>query len=594
MNTNLTEPTTLSPVSPAERIQSLDVIRGFALFGIFLMNVEFFNRATNEIGQGMQLGLTGVDWFASWFVNYFVLGKFWTIFSLLFGMGFAIMLSRAEQAQRAFLGPYLRRILALATFGAAHFIFIWAGDILFSYAMGAGALLVLLYGKWKPIVGAVVVLIAAAFIPRMGLIGAYAAALTFIGLVALFLRSEYRVNLFFTRVPVFAFILLILGTVAAVFAAMFAVSPEAPYEAKVGTPVVAVTTLIFGVLAAKYHQPKELRGLRLGIGIYVFFTLMMTGVGAAMYLAPPENSASFVAASQSESVVATTLPDEGATTAEPASSATTDLDESGDGTPDEVGNAAAQHATNAATEDPEKARADRAAEAKLERQRAVEELLERIRVETEVLSKGSYLDGVYLNASRFPEKLMIDAGMSLLLVAMFLIGTWFVRSGIMRDTRAHLPLFRKLAMFGLTFGIGLGLLGSLIAVSHTPGDMHDGFQFAYGLMMLGNLPACLGYVGMVVLMLHSDRVFSRISVLAPAGRMALTHYLLQSVVSALIFFGGGLGLWGLSRSLQLLYVVLFFALQVAFSHWWLARFRYGPLEWLWRGFTYRITPPMRL
>jgi len=117
---------------------------------------------------------------------------------------------------------------------------------------------------------------------------------------------------------------------------------------------------------------------------------------------------------------------------------------------------------------------------------------------------------------------------------------------------------------------------------------------ASSLLLLGNLPASLGYVGMVVLMLHSDRGSSRISVLAPAGRMALTNYILQSVVSAFIFFGYGLGQWGMPRAWQLVYVVVFFALQVAFSRWWLARYRYGPLEWLWRGFTYRATPAMRL
>jgi len=594
VNTNLTEPTTLSPVSPAERIQSLDVIRGFALFGIFLMNVEFFNRATYEIGQGMQLGLTGIDWLASWFVNYFVQGKFWTIFSLLFGMGFAIMLSRAEQAQRAFLGPYLRRILALATFGAAHYIFIWAGDILFSYAMGAGALLILLYGKWKPIVGAIILLIAAAFIPRMGLIGAFAAALAFIGLIALFMRSERLVNLRFVKLPVFSFILLLFGTIAAVLAAVFVVSPEAPYEAKAGVPVVAATMLIFGLLAAKYHQPKELRGLRLGVGIYVFFTVMMVGVGAVMYLAPPDDVKPLAAGSQTESVIAAAQPDDGASSTEPTDNDTEVVEKASEVSPDQVDDDPVDQTEEAAAEDPERVRAQRQAEAAAERQEAVEELREQIREETEVLSEGSYLDGVNLNARRFPEKLATDAGMSFMLIAMFLIGSWFVQSGVMRDTRAHLPLFRKLAIYGLPFGIGLGLLGSLIAISHTPGDMSDGFQLAYGLLMLGNLPACLGYVGLVVLMLHSDRVFSRISLLAPAGRMALTNYILQSIVSAFIFFGGGLGMWGMPRAWQLVYVVVFFALQVVFSRWWLSRFRYGPLEWLWRGFTYRITPPMRL
>jgi uncharacterized protein len=137
----------LSPVTAGERIEELDVVRGFALLGIFLMNVEFFNRSMMGIGEGMPTGLTGIDWFASWFIAYFIQGKFWTIFTLLFGMGFAVMLTRAERAERKFMVPYLRRILALAVFGALHFIFLWGGDILFSYAIAAGGLLILLYGK---------------------------------------------------------------------------------------------------------------------------------------------------------------------------------------------------------------------------------------------------------------------------------------------------------------------------------------------------------------------------------------------------------------------------------------------------------------
>jgi uncharacterized protein len=80
-------PATLTPVATDERIQSLDVVRGFALIGILLMNVEFFNRATASLGSGMQSGLTGANFWVSYVVQYAVTGKFWTIFSLLFGMG---------------------------------------------------------------------------------------------------------------------------------------------------------------------------------------------------------------------------------------------------------------------------------------------------------------------------------------------------------------------------------------------------------------------------------------------------------------------------------------------------------------------------
>jgi uncharacterized membrane protein YeiB len=84
-----------SPVVSAARIETLDVVRGFASFGICLMYIEVFYRSLSGFGEGLTLGLTGLDWFASWFFAYFVRGKFWTILSLLFGMGFAVMLTRA-------------------------------------------------------------------------------------------------------------------------------------------------------------------------------------------------------------------------------------------------------------------------------------------------------------------------------------------------------------------------------------------------------------------------------------------------------------------------------------------------------------------
>jgi uncharacterized membrane protein YeiB len=111
--------------------------------------------------------------------------------------------------------------------------------------------------------------------------------------------------------------------------------------------------------------------------------------------------------------------------------------------------------------------------------------------------------------------------------------------------------------------------------------------------MIGNLPACLGYVSAIVLMLHSNSIFSRIRVLAPLGRMALTNYLTHSLVSTLIFFGYGLGHYGMGRAMQVGFVFSVIALQVAFCHWWLARFRYGPMEWLWRAITYWQIPAMR-
>lgn len=83
-----------------------------------------------------------------------------------------------------------------------------------------------------------------------------------------------------------------------------------------------------------------------------------------------------------------------------------------------------------------------------------------------------------------------------------------------------------------------------------------------------------------------------LSSLAAIGKMALTSYLTQTLLGWFIFFGFGLNLLGkVSPAVGYLIGIMVFLAQIAFSQWWLERFRYGPVEWLWRSLTYlRIQP----
>ncbi len=75
--------------------------------------------------------------------------------------------------------------------------------------------------------------------------------------------------------------------------------------------------------------------------------------------------------------------------------------------------------------------------------------------------------------------------------------------------------------------------------------------------------------------------------LAPFGRMALTNYLMQSVITTLIFYGHSLGLFNsVGRAEQWFYILGIWVFQILFSKWWLSRFKFGPFEWLWRSLTY--------
>ncbi len=553
----------LAPVPANQRIQALDAVRGFALIGICLMNIEFFNRAIAGLGQGMPPSLTGIDWLASYFVAYFVAGKFWTIFSLLFGMGFAVMLTRAETAGRPFLKPYIRRIAALAVFGALHHIFLFSGDILFSYAVGAVFLLVVLYGTWKWIVGAIVVAIGLAFIPGFGPgAGGAAGTLAFAGLIALFMRNEKRP----LSLSVMSLILLVLGVIGAISASVMWGLKVGPAEARGPISAMSVLFLLLSFLANKYRNPVESRPWRAGAGIYVFVFTMMTIGGLVDYFTPPEP------------VVPVAAPVAAAPVAKAEAAVAV----------------AAKADPKKPAAKPELSEAQKKAERAAEREKNLKKRAAEVATENKVMSTGSYADVVRLRAKHFAEHAPGESNFAIVLIGMFLLGTWFIRSGVMENSGAHLPLFRKLAYIGLPLGIAMGVAGSLIATTHLPGAQHDGFMLAGGLLMLGNLPACLGYVSMIVLMLHSGSSLSKVRVLAPFGRMALTNYLCQSLVMSSIFFGYGLGYWGLGRAWQLVLALAICVVQVAFSHWWLARFRYGPAEWLWRAVTYMKIPAMRI
>ena len=556
----------LTPVRSSDRIQALDVVRGVALIGIFLMNVEYFNRPLNDF-NGLPPSLTGANWLAGWFIFNFVQGKFWTMFSLLFGMGFAVMLTRAERAERNFIRPYLRRIAALAVFGAFHHIFIWGGDILFSYSVGAAGLLIILYGNWKYIAAAMAGLIGLSFIEVLEPLRGVAASLALISIAALFLRGEWKMNFLGRRIPVFSAVFIVLGLLMAIAALAFWLLPSAPKDPRTPLTVMSVVVLAIGLLSAKFHDPVEPRTRRLGVALYLFPFLMMTTFGTIQYLFPKQPPPGYTAA-MAETKLAELLK---ADAAEKAGLAPI-----------------AKPASKAKQSEVEKYAERQAENAKDEKEEA-EAIAKEIRIET----SGTYIEAVRLRASEFAERAPGEAGFAFVLCGMFLLGAWFVRSGVMEDTAAHLPLFRKLAIYGIPVGVGLGLLAGLIADTRTPGLDNDPFQIAMGMRMIGNLPACLGYVGLMVLMLHSRSVFSNIKVFAPLGRMALTNYLTASIVGTLYFYGYGFGHWGMGRAWQVLFVAVVISLQLVFSHWWLARFRYGPMEWLWRAITYWQVPPMR-
>lgn len=131
---------TSTPVQPVQsRIAVLDVLRGFALFGVLLVNMLDFSGSALRVNTLGERG-TEIDQIIDISIAFFALTKFYLLFSLLFGIGFAVQMRRVEGSGRSFTGFYLRRLLILFVIGMAHAVLLWDGDILRLYAV-AGVLL---------------------------------------------------------------------------------------------------------------------------------------------------------------------------------------------------------------------------------------------------------------------------------------------------------------------------------------------------------------------------------------------------------------------------------------------------------------------
>ncbi len=160
---------------------------------------------------------------------------------------------------------------------------------------------------------------------------------------------------------------------------------------------------------------------------------------------------------------------------------------------------------------------------------------------------------------------------------------------------AQLDRYRALWRSLVGWGLAVGLPGALVYATATVYRIGSGWDIVgLGVSLLSAPFLSAAYVGLAM-MLFERAVGMRIArLLAPAGRMALTNYLTQSLVCALVFTAYGLGWMGrVSPAGCVLIASILFAVQLAASRLWLRRFSYGPVEWALRAFTIGAWPAMR-
>lgn len=214
---------------------------------------------------------------------------------------------------------------------------------------------------------------------------------------------------------------------------------------------------------------------------------------------------------------------------------------------------------------------------------------------------SSYLVALRANAAFavdffFSRSILVS--LSATILGKFLLGLYAGRRRLFHEPSAHLPLFRRLLLWGLLTGVlGNGLqvvLRYLLINKILSGIPSWGFLVPLA-QEGGFLGMAIFYISAVTLLFQRAAWRRLLLLLAPVGRMALTNYLCQSVIGVLLFNGFGFGLIGrFGPALCFAITVGIFSVQLVLSHLWLARFRFGPAEWAWRSMTYGKAQPMRL
>ena len=169
-----------APSQAADRLLAIDVTRGFALLGIFFVNIQSFAEPFGRFVSPIPESDDPLTRFWFYFVHIFCMGKFYPLFSMLFGMGLALQMhsvfKRGGQAT-TFYALYLRRLVWLFLMGLSHALLLWYGDILFIYSIAGTALLLCarIPPKIQLAIGVGLVLFASVFFGAISALGGWAA-----------------------------------------------------------------------------------------------------------------------------------------------------------------------------------------------------------------------------------------------------------------------------------------------------------------------------------------------------------------------------------------------------------------------------------
>lgn len=454
------------PEPQSRRIDAIDAVRGVALLGIFVVNIRFFSEPFPCLFDPLPRESDALSSFLHYATKGLFEGKFYMLFSMLFGIGMVLQLNNITRSSAHSFGRvYVRRLLVLAAFGLVHALGLWYGDILFIYALFGFILLLMV----RRVSGRGLILIGAACI--------------------------------------------LLGTLLFTLFTQLDGAPSTAPDAARPSELVDVQPPADDPLSDPSPPPADDNG-------------------------PLEN----------KSPIERLLASFSSESPGPAPTNTLWID-----------------------------------------------------AEVEAYRDGPWTQALLFRAISWAMMLVfvVFMGFGLTVLGGFSIGAGLMKLDLFSAAQA--PLRRRLTVFGLCIAGPLCLAMALLAGRNTdpvtrvlssPVSLWVTPVMAFSgvFLSLGYLSAISGFA----MSAHGGISKKVVDLLASAGRMSLTNYLAQTIIATAIFYH-----WGLARfdswslpSRFLLVLVIYLA-QLWMSSMWLARFQFGPAEWLWRTLTYGRCQPFR-
>ena len=207
--------------------------------------------------------------------------------------------------------------------------------------------------------------------------------------------------------------------------------------------------------------------------------------------------------------------------------------------------------------------------------------------DTNEIVRGSYADVYKWRTDDYINSIVeyLYLGPWDVLIFMFL-GMAFFKSGILTGDRS-VKLYATMAALGLGIGLSLSFLRLSAVVDHDFNYFEHAKNTHISYFQCERLLRSLGIFGLIMLMYKSGIFGWFFALLRPAGQMALTNYLTQSLICGAIFNGYGFAMFGKLQRYEMYVIVLaVWVFQITFSMIWMRYFLYGPAEWLWRSLTY--------